>query len=369
MCLYIQNNCYFEGEVMERWQSGDRINRENNYNVLRMLGASAVMYGHMFVIMGVNGPTLYANAISSLGFKLLMVLSGYMITQSCIYDGKASHFFIKRCFRLFPALLFYTLTAICILGPLFSALPVEQYFQDASTWRYLKNLIFIPQYHLPGVFASNPYPSAVNGSLWGLPVEVFCYILIFFILKILCRLRYRKELLMGVTFCICFLDLFRLHFYPQAFLLFWGVDLSQFLVLMPYFFIGSLFAVTSLKQSCNIQIAFLCVLISSAFHSKTYIFYELLVMLLLPYVAISFGECAKPAFASWMKRTDLTFGLFLWGFVVQQILVDIMIVRLQISVSPNMMFLLSFLFSSFLAYLTWHFVEKPASVFMKKLLH
>ena len=77
---------------MENWIIGERISRDNNYNILRIMAAMAVMYGHMYVLLGLGAPVLYANEINSLGFKILMVLSGYMVTQSCVYDSRLSHY-------------------------------------------------------------------------------------------------------------------------------------------------------------------------------------------------------------------------------------------------------------------------------------
>lgn len=353
---------------MENWQRGERISRENNYNILRLAGAAAVMYGHMYVLMGADGPTIYSNAIHALGFKILMILSGYMITQSCIYDGKLSHFFVKRFFRLVPALLFYALAAVFLLGPVLSEIPICQYFSNIHTWRYFLNLIFIPQFHLPGVFAANPYPYAVNGSLWALPIEVFCYILIFLVLKILCGFHRRKEIFFAVTAGLCALNLFRLHFYPSLSFIFYGTDMCQFLALATYFLIGGIFAVTNLKSCCNLQIAFFLLFVSVAFHSNIYVFDELLAMIVLPYALISFGECVQPVFASVLRHTDLTYGLFLWGFAVQQIFVQIIVVHRNILISPNVMFLISFFASSVLAFFTWNVIEKPSASLMKKIL-
>ena len=171
---------------MENWIIGERISRDNNYNILRIMAAMAVMYGHMYVLLGLGAPVLYANEINSLGFKILMVLSGYMVTQSCVYDSRLSHYVIKRVFRLLPALMLYVCIAIFIIGPVFTVLPLNEYFKNRVTWQYLYNVLMNPRFQLPGVFMDNPYPNVINGSLWGLPIEVCCYVLIYIVLRLLC---------------------------------------------------------------------------------------------------------------------------------------------------------------------------------------
>ena len=44
---------------MEQWISGPRISRENNYGILRVICATAVIYGHMHILMGEAPPVLF----------------------------------------------------------------------------------------------------------------------------------------------------------------------------------------------------------------------------------------------------------------------------------------------------------------------
>jgi peptidoglycan/LPS O-acetylase OafA/YrhL len=38
------------------------------------------------------------------------------------------------------------------------------------------NIVGHVHFALPGVFANNPLPSIVNGQLWTIPFELYCYI-------------------------------------------------------------------------------------------------------------------------------------------------------------------------------------------------
>ncbi len=353
---------------MESWANGSRISRENNYNILRMIAAATVMYGHMYVLMGNGAPVLYANEVNSIGFKMLMVLSGYMITQSCIYDSKVSHFVIKRVFRLIPALIFYSLIAIMVIGSIFTVLPISEYFKHGYTWKYLYNILLNPQFNLPGAFESNPYPYAVNGSLWGLPIEVSCYILIYVILKLLCKIRWRKIFFSIFVIGICILQVCHMVYFPMKSCVVWGTNWFQALTLLPYFFIGALYAVTKLKSYCNIQSAFILLIISVLVKSDIYVINEMMAMLIIPYIIISFGECSEPIFAKCFRAMDITYGIYLWGFPVQQMVIKKVIVDAQCNMGINMLFVISFAITVLLSAITWALVEKPASIVMKKIL-
>lgn len=82
-----------------------------------------------------------------------------------------------RALRILPALALSTLFCVVVVGPLATTLPQPAYWTDPRTWRHLFHTIALdPQLPLPGVFEHNPYPLAVNGSLWTIPIEVWCYV-------------------------------------------------------------------------------------------------------------------------------------------------------------------------------------------------
>jgi peptidoglycan/LPS O-acetylase OafA/YrhL len=67
-----------------------------------------------------------------------------------------------------------------VLGALTTSLPASSYYSNWGTWSYLGRCLALITFDgtLPGVFVDNPYPSAVNGSLWTLPLEVTAYLIL-----------------------------------------------------------------------------------------------------------------------------------------------------------------------------------------------
>ena len=142
--------------------------------------------------------------------------------------------------------------------------------------------------------------------LWALPVEVSLYVIIFVILKVLSRFRYRKQALILITVAVSALQLGKSYLFPSAFFTVWGTNWFMALTLYPYFFWGALYAVTNIKSLCNIQVAFVIFLLSVGVRSNIYGIYEGMLIVILPYILISFGECAKPVFSRFFRNTDRT---------------------------------------------------------------
>lgn len=156
--------------------------RDNNLNLLRMIAASAVLVSHSVPIaLGGHVPEpleeLTGHSLGWLAVAVFFVISGFLISRSYDRSARLAHWFAARAFRLFPALLVVLLLTVLVLGPAVTALPLVDYFTARGTLTYVPrnlSLAFL-QYPLPGVFADNPFPRAINGSLWTLVYEVACY--------------------------------------------------------------------------------------------------------------------------------------------------------------------------------------------------
>ena len=155
--------------------------RNNNLNFIRMLAATSVLVSHAYPMT--LGPDAVQPLQNQLGITLghlavyvFFILSGFLITSS-MERRTIDEFVLARILRLFPGLLIVLLLTIFILGPLTTRLPLGEYVSSFATFTYVpRNItLAILQYDLPGVFKDNPYPSAINGSLWSLFPEVVCY--------------------------------------------------------------------------------------------------------------------------------------------------------------------------------------------------
>lgn len=165
--------------------------RANNFDALRLLAALAVLFGHSFVLAAghqdiatvdplsraMMGLTGFGEAIHEFAVNLFFVISGFLVTRSLQMRASLVEFVEARVLRLFPAAMLSAVLTVLLLAPL-STLPAGAYFADPATLQYLLRnaTLWVVDYDLPGVFADNPYPGAVNGSLWTLPVELRCYL-------------------------------------------------------------------------------------------------------------------------------------------------------------------------------------------------
>lgn len=106
---------------------------------------------------------------------MFFALSGFLITGSAMRLSLRD-FIINRGLRIVPALLVEVVLSAIVLGAIFTTLPLSEYFLSYGFWRYFGNIVGVVTLMLPGVFDTNP-AHAVNTSLWTIPFELGCYIL------------------------------------------------------------------------------------------------------------------------------------------------------------------------------------------------
>lgn len=158
--------------------------RDNNFNLLRFIAASLVLLSHCWPLTTRSNASepLFLLVGQTLGTTAVMVFfstSGFLVTSSWERTRNPLSFCSARVFRIFPGLLCALLVSAFAIGPLISTLPVSDYFSSTRTWTYIpSNLLLIkPQQSLPGVLEQSHY-KVLNGSLWTLAYEVFCYALL-----------------------------------------------------------------------------------------------------------------------------------------------------------------------------------------------
>lgn len=327
--------------------------RINNFDAIRLLGAVLVLVGHAFPLHndGAGNPVIWGTTVQTAGVILFFSLSGFLIATSWRLDPRFVPYLLKRSLRIFPALIVLTLSTVFVLGPALTRLPLSEYLASPGAWSYLKNIVLSPVYALPGVFENSPFPNAVNGSLWSLPVEFACYLFVPLFALLPSALRSSAFLACaiaaGVTSALLAENAIRVVVY--------GTDLAQATSVWPYFMIGAALAYAPKAIPLRLDVALALFIGGSLLASTlpsvaTYVWW-----LVLPYVAIALGTSRTPVLSRVGRFGDISYGLYLYAFPVQQSLIALM-PGLPFSVSV----LLTLLVSSALAFASWHLIEKRA---------
>ncbi|MGO4551856.1 acyltransferase family protein [Lysobacter sp. 2RAF19] len=164
-----------ERTLASAWASG-----HNHFNVLRLIAAWLVIYGHAWAITGTPGGDLLARATQvkfagAIAVDMFFVISGFLIAAS-LQRNSVRGYLGSRALRILPALVACVLLSVFVLGPMMTT---SHDYWSADTWRYLWSnaTLWRAEFHLPGVFETLPQ-TAVNGSLWTLPVEARLYLLL-----------------------------------------------------------------------------------------------------------------------------------------------------------------------------------------------
>lgn len=350
--------------------TGGQRRHANAFDALRMIAASAVLFSHAFVLYGFVEPNvLRGESLGTLAVHVFFVISGYLIAQSWEADPDLRRFFIRRGLRIMPGLIVVVLLTVLLLGPVVSTLSPAEYFGAELTWQYLLSNVslIVGVAALPGVFLDNPYPHAVNNSLWTLFYEVLMYSLLALIGWALARFGAvaRRRLALAV-FCAAALGSFALNvlgvtvwkFQPPVF---WRIglqlDVVSLFALTAYFFAGTVLnayrdRIDPKPVPALCALAVLAALSIFGPVSAT----ALLAMLVLPYALIAAAWHLPRAFQALHGR-DYSYGIYVYAFPVQQ---TFSMLGTANGWSFGAVVLLSCVFTLALAMLSWYWVEKPA---------
>lgn len=344
---------------------GNTSRQGNNFDFSRLLFASFVIITHSYVLTGTKECDWLCQAadgqinFSWLAVRGFFVISGFLIFQSMERCRDLADFYWKRVLRLFPALV-AVLVLTVILGP-FVYENDTFYILTKSVRTYIGNnlLIYKLQYGISGIFENNPYKSVINGSLWTIPFEFTMYVFVsalFFIRK---RKALVRTLIAVIYIILAILDVFYADVLQQTQFVFQDWYLVELGV---YFAAGSLaaswYTETIRTQQMNVVLILSILLLVAAIWFS---FFKYISVLIIPAFVLSFCLRPIPGISNIQQKIgDLSYGMYLYGFPVQQTLVYFF--------KPDSLelILMSIPISGICAYFSWHLVERKALSFKKQ---
>lgn len=323
----------------------------NNFDALRLGAALTVLVSHSFQISYGNyqmepvwriGP--HQATLGHIAVAVFFIVSGYLITGSYARRPDPARFVQARALRLLPGLAVCLTVLAALAGPLLTVLPLGEYAASPGPlWFVLVNLSLTGfETSLPGVFGGNPFPDVVNGSLWTLRYEAECYALVLLLGWTGTLNRWTVAAMLAVFFLASARWIggsrteFASLFFGGAAMYMWQPPLRRWMA-------GS---------ACFVLI--LALLTRS---------FWLAAATAGAYLIIYAARALRPVRLPW--QSDLSYGVYLWAFPVQQAVTMALgvyaawWVNVALSLPPVLA----------LAWLSWHYVEAPALALLTRNAH
>lgn len=334
------------------------IKRENNnIDLIRLFAAILVVWGHTGALAGCNHTLvpLMPSSITpdKLGLYVFFFFSGLLVTNSLLTKKKAVPFVLSRFFRIVPAFYALIVLTVFLLGPALTSLSFNEYFSSKVTWTYLvKNLTFNGYYELPGAF-KNHVNIAINASLWSIPLELKCYLLVLVMYLLNKKLNVKASWILWI--------LLFLTFVPRTSLLrLLGVNYSIVDTIPCFcFVIGSACAVY--KESIRIDLTLVGALALLAFTTWRYAnvsvyIYPIAFSIMLLYVT------GIAPFKKFKPRRDISYGIYLWHWPLMQTIIEVVGVS-----NPYLLFGITVALTTAVAFVSCVTIETPAIAWGRRL--
>jgi peptidoglycan/LPS O-acetylase OafA/YrhL len=358
--------------VLKKLQPVEFNPRKNSLNFIRLILAASVIIAHAYILGGYSQDPIWGvTTIGGWAVTGFFCASGYLIMSSRLHNN-LSKYLGKRIARILPAYIVCILLIVCLFAPLAQIIntgSLQGYFSTAPTPIdfLLKNLnlgMWIGQWSIGDTLANTPMSGTWNGPIYTLFYEFSCYLLVgvLAILAIFRRPKAIGALWLATSFAAIFIDRF------VGLTSFDPVTGHSVMVLMlrfvPLFLGGAL--VYLLKDSLLKKLKFTGVLLSVAaiiFVNMTNGFAEYSIGILAPFITyiLLWLSTAFPLgkLGELTSRHDISYGIYIYGWVIQQIIM-VFVINGLIDKPPIWLYIIwSFIGTAIFAVLSWKFVEKP----------
>jgi peptidoglycan/LPS O-acetylase OafA/YrhL len=331
--------------------------RARGMDILRLAAATLVIVAHSYNLTVHEEPLRRFGGpeFGDIAVAVFFGISGFLVTASWLSDPRLRSFLMRRALRILPGLWVVLLLTTLVVGLLVTDLAPVHYLTSISTWRYPleRSVVFSTRPSLPGVFTANPYGTAVNGSLWTLPVEVTAYgaTLALGVMGVLAK---RRELVLAATLALVVIQetvlpsASTLDTSSASSVLHWLVHFGIFYAVGALLFLYR----EHIRLSFGAAAAGLVLWLLS-FNTGV----ETIVgQVALPYAVIVLGYRAPAVVDRVMRRIgDLSYGTYIYAFPVQQT-----VIHYDHRIGPPALIAVTVPIVYGCAFLSWHVVERPA---------
>jgi peptidoglycan/LPS O-acetylase OafA/YrhL len=328
--------------------------RNNNLNLVRLLAAVGVVYGHAF---GVGDRTAEEPFFQTFGIgvgdvcvDVFFLISGFLVTKSFLKRDLV-HFAWARAARIYPALWASTGFLVLVCGLFFSPLTAIAFWGRHDTLTYLaRNVVMLPmwggQADLP--YAFNNFTTEFNTSLWTLPYELQMYLLLTLI-GVIGWLRspaIAAAIAIGGACLYIAYAIFAQHQLPP--------QSARFLY---FFFAGAAAHLAADRIPMRISFVFvpIAIVVSASALTSSTLMRQAALALALPYAVLWFSFVPAGLIRRFNRLGDYSYGVYILASPIQVFLA----LRLP-AASPITRFALALGAVTPLAVLSWHCLEKRA---------
>ena len=300
--------------------------RSNAFGFLRLCLASLVIVSHAYPLGGKYGTEILSKlshgqenlgSVAVIGF---FILSGFLIAGSYDHLKSMPRFLWHRFLRIMPG--FWVSLAVVAVG--FGSIFYYHYHHSLSGFlnlaadgpiSFIINNFFlvIRQFEISNLSAQLIYPGAFNGSLWTLAYEFFCYLIIG-TLGTVGILKKKRYLTLVLFISVYALYSFNIAAPDAAAGLIRPLKSLEFLKLITAFLAGAAVYVFQdrLKLSSRIFLLSILTLLVAIYFGGLLILEVPLLTYILMYLA------AYLPIRSFDRKIDLSYGVYIYAFPVQQ---------------------------------------------------
>lgn len=332
-----------QGEVKNLKKLYD--SKHNSFTIMSIVLSLLIVFYHCYFLY--YGPTpsridfiskiFRGENTGALVVAAFSVISGFMITSSIERSKNIKEYVFKRIKRIFPAFAIVLIISALVVAPIVSTISFKDYYIKPSLYMpyIIDNLLLFKNsvYGIGDAFLTNPYPSAINGSIWYIKHQFLCYLymipIFLFFIKNKSKNKYDYKyffiLILSLTilsYSGSFVGVFRNLKEHLAYI---GVinEIESLVRVVYYFSAGVFLNVYKDKVMYDKKnLIFASIMLILTFRTRLFPYFCLLI---LPYFIIYLGTLKSK-----IKVIDISYYIFLVGFPVQQVLMNFFLTEINI---------------------------------------